>query len=86
MVWIHGGGFYGGMGNLYEPDYLMEYDIIFVSFNYRLYIFGKECSESLWWIRMSVLTNYSLRLINDLLTSLLRVLTTSSWNRFFYCW
>lgn len=43
MVWIHGGGFVGGSGDgdLYGPDYFMVKDIVFVSINYRLGIFGK---------------------------------------------
>ncbi|XP_033217651.1 esterase FE4-like isoform X2 [Belonocnema kinseyi] len=42
MVWIHGGGFMAGSGSrdLYSPDYLLKHDIVFVSINYRLGIFG----------------------------------------------
>lgn len=42
MVWIHGGGFINGNGNSYTlgPDYLMEYDVIVVTFNYRLGALG----------------------------------------------
>ncbi|CAB0040148.1 unnamed protein product [Trichogramma brassicae] len=42
MVWIHGGGFSSGFANtdFYGPDYLMENDVVLVSFNYRLGIFG----------------------------------------------
>ena len=42
MVWIHGGGFIAGSGSrdLYSPDYLVKHDIVFVSINYRLGIFG----------------------------------------------
>ncbi|KAL7286432.1 hypothetical protein TKK_0019380 [Trichogramma kaykai] len=42
MVWIHGGGFSSGFSNtdFYGPDYLMENDVVLVSFNYRLGIFG----------------------------------------------
>ncbi|RZF44129.1 hypothetical protein LSTR_LSTR017366 [Laodelphax striatellus] len=38
MVFIHGGGFEGGTGNqmLYEPDYLLDRDIVLVTMNYRL--------------------------------------------------
>lgn len=47
VVHIHGGGFMGGSGHSYtKPNYIMDRDIIFVSFNYRLgslgyYVFQK---------------------------------------------
>ncbi|XP_018335696.1 uncharacterized protein LOC108744438 [Agrilus planipennis] len=42
MVWIHGGGFTCGSGNtdLYGPDYLLSEDVIVVTINYRLGLFG----------------------------------------------
>lgn len=42
FVWIHGGGFIFGSGStlLYGPDYLVEKDVVVVTFNYRLSIFG----------------------------------------------
>ncbi|XP_070500358.1 esterase B1-like [Chironomus tepperi] len=42
MVWIHGGGFFVGSSktDTYGPDYFMQEDIIFVSFNYRLGVLG----------------------------------------------
>uniref|UniRef100_V5G2A7 Carboxylic ester hydrolase n=1 Tax=Anoplophora glabripennis TaxID=217634 RepID=V5G2A7_ANOGL len=42
MVWVHGGGFlYGSNKSEYfGPDYLLTEDIILVSINYRLGIFG----------------------------------------------
>ncbi|KAJ8673051.1 hypothetical protein QAD02_004312 [Eretmocerus hayati] len=42
MVFIHGGGFIFGSGDdLYlRPDYLMRKNIVLVTFNYRLGIFG----------------------------------------------
>ncbi len=42
MVFIHGGGFFAGSGSpyLYGPDYLIGYDIILVTFNYRLHALG----------------------------------------------
>ncbi len=42
MVWIHGGGFVGGSGNLPETDggLLAKRDVVIVSFNYRLGRFG----------------------------------------------
>ena len=38
MVWIHGGAFYFGDGNSnhYGPDFLVNEDVILVTFNYRL--------------------------------------------------
>ncbi|XP_059611143.1 juvenile hormone esterase-like [Phlebotomus argentipes] len=42
MVFFHGGGFMSGDGGktLYGPDYLLDQDVILVSGNYRLGIFG----------------------------------------------
>ncbi|XP_026480275.1 esterase FE4-like [Ctenocephalides felis] len=42
MVWIHGGGFFMGSGNsdMYGPEYLMDYGIVLVTFNYRLGVLG----------------------------------------------
>ncbi|XP_031345692.1 esterase FE4-like [Photinus pyralis] len=40
MVFIHGGGFYFGTGTMYGPDYLLEKDIILVTFNYRIGALG----------------------------------------------
>lgn len=42
MVYIHGGRFATGTGGppLYNPDYLLEHDVILVSINYRLAAFG----------------------------------------------
>ncbi|KAK7605077.1 hypothetical protein V9T40_006935 [Parthenolecanium corni] len=40
MVFIHGGGFVWGYGNMYRADYLINYDVILVTFNYRLNVFG----------------------------------------------
>ena len=46
MVWIHGGAFIWGSGNgqddLYGPHYLLDRDIVLVTFNYRLGPFGKS--------------------------------------------
>lgn len=40
MIWIHGGGFI--LGNSYGngPKYFMDEDVIMISFNYRLGVFG----------------------------------------------
>ncbi|XP_049799125.1 juvenile hormone esterase-like isoform X3 [Schistocerca nitens] len=47
MVWIHGGAFLLGSGNteLYGPDYLMEHDVLLVTFNYRLGVLGFLSTE-----------------------------------------
>lgn len=44
MFWIHGGGFLAGHGgpSLYGPEYFMDKDVVFVSFNYRLGLFGND--------------------------------------------
>lgn len=38
MVWFHGGAFVTGSGisQFYDPGYLLDHDIVFVSANYRL--------------------------------------------------
>jgi len=41
MVWIHGGGFVTGVGDGFlGPGYLLDRDVILVSINYRLGVFG----------------------------------------------
>uniref|UniRef100_A0AAG5D5S3 Carboxylic ester hydrolase n=1 Tax=Anopheles atroparvus TaxID=41427 RepID=A0AAG5D5S3_ANOAO len=42
MLWIHGGAFMRGSSGteMYGPDYLIQKDIVLVSFNYRLGAFG----------------------------------------------
>lgn len=42
MVLIHGGGFYSGSSktDLYGPDYFLQKDVVFVSFNYRVGVCG----------------------------------------------
>lgn len=58
MVWIYGGRFANGNGNysLYGPDFLLERQVAFVSFNYRLGIFGFLSSED-----MTLPGNYGLK-------------------------
>lgn len=43
MVWIHGGAFMYGSGDdlQYGPDYLLRKNVVLVTLNYRLGIFGK---------------------------------------------
>ncbi|KAL4715847.1 hypothetical protein ACJJTC_014579 [Scirpophaga incertulas] len=48
MVFIHGGGFVCGHGtddSEHVPDYLIEKDVVVVTFNYRLGIFGFLCLD-----------------------------------------
>ncbi|KAL1513314.1 hypothetical protein ABEB36_002736 [Hypothenemus hampei] len=47
MVWIHGGGFTGGDSRYdsYNPDFLLDENVVFVSLNYRLGIFGFMSTE-----------------------------------------
>lgn len=42
LVWIHGGAFTFGSGltDIYGPDYFMEKNVVLVTFNYRLHVFG----------------------------------------------
>ncbi|CAG7678292.1 unnamed protein product [Allacma fusca] len=40
MVFIHGGGFQEGTGNLYTPQYFMDEDVVYVNPNYRLGVLG----------------------------------------------
>ncbi|XP_043475410.1 esterase FE4-like [Leptopilina heterotoma] len=40
MVWIHGGSFIGGSGNIFHGNYLLDKNIILITVNYRLGIFG----------------------------------------------
>ena len=42
MVWIHGGGFTGGAGScaVYDGEEMAKQDIVFVTINYRLGVFG----------------------------------------------
>lgn len=44
MVFIHGGGFVSESSSsvLYSPEFLLQKDIVFVSFNYRLTVFGEK--------------------------------------------
>lgn len=41
MVWLHGGGFRNGAGSMYRPaDLVMRGDVVVVTINYRLGVFG----------------------------------------------
>ncbi|XP_058453744.1 juvenile hormone esterase-like [Malaya genurostris] len=71
MVWIHGGAFIAGSGGsrVYGPDFLVQENVVVVSFNYRLGILGyfstgdshaqgnwgmKDCVEALRWVRDNI--------------------------------
>lgn len=40
IVYIHGGGFVSGAGSDFQPDFLVRYDIVVVTINYRLGALG----------------------------------------------
>ncbi len=41
MFWVHGGGFYSGSGRLYDAQRMADKgDVVVVTFNYRLGVFG----------------------------------------------
>ncbi|XP_005175161.1 esterase B1 isoform X2 [Musca domestica] len=47
MIWIYGGGFNIGEANwdLYGPEYFMQKDVVLVTFNYRVGLFGFLCLD-----------------------------------------
>lgn len=49
LIFIHPGGFYLGSGTIndFGPDYLMEQDIVLVTFNYRLGFLGFTSNEQI---------------------------------------
>nr|CAH7763192.1 unnamed protein product [Callosobruchus chinensis] len=49
IVWIHDGGFFLGNSSYANrpPDLILDEDVIFVSFNYRLGVFGFFSTEDL---------------------------------------
>ena len=42
IVWIHGGNFVRGSAAEYDPDYIMDQDVVLVTIQYRS-IFIKPC-------------------------------------------
>ncbi|XP_049825157.1 juvenile hormone esterase [Aethina tumida] len=46
MVWVYGGAFINGDG-INDPSYVLEKDVVFVSFNYRIGILGFVSTEDL---------------------------------------
>ncbi|XP_066147122.1 juvenile hormone esterase-like [Euwallacea fornicatus] len=62
LVWIYGGAFINGNGNYtsFKPDFFLEQDIVYVSFNYRLGVLGflstdDEASSGNWGIKDQLL-------------------------------
>ncbi|GLV38634.1 Juvenile hormone esterase [Carabus blaptoides fortunei] len=47
MVYIHGGGWFSGSGasSLHGPEYIMDEDVVLVTINYRLGVFGFLSTE-----------------------------------------
>ncbi|TRY76290.1 hypothetical protein TCAL_13297 [Tigriopus californicus] len=45
IVWIHGGAFIFGGAKIYNPEYIMEEDVVVVVIQYRLNIFGFLSTE-----------------------------------------
>ena len=45
IVWIHGGNFVRGSAADYEPDYILDEDIVLVTIQYRLGMFGFMSTE-----------------------------------------
>ena len=50
MLWIHGGAFYMGSGNgendRFGPGYILDRDVVLITFNYRLGPLGEFYSSS----------------------------------------
>jgi len=46
VVWIHGGSFSRGSAAEYDPDYLLDQDIVLVTLQYRLGMFGFLSTET----------------------------------------
>jgi Carboxylesterase type B len=46
MVFIHGGEWVAGKGSAYQPHYLLDKDVVLVTFNYRLGPLGKGHNDN----------------------------------------
>jgi len=46
IIWIHGGSFSRGSAAEYDPDYLLDQDIVLVTIQYRLGMFGFLSTET----------------------------------------
>lgn len=77
MLYIHGGAFMRGSSGveMYGPDYLIQKDVVFVSFNYRIGALGmifdslvdnlEECSTILQGSSRSILPCWDFREMPD---------------------
>jgi carboxylesterase type B len=45
LVWLHGGNFVRGSAAEYDPDYILDEDVVLVTVNYRLGMFGFLSTE-----------------------------------------
>lgn len=69
LAWVHGGGFFAGVSHEYGPEFLLERDVILVTFNYRLGPLGflstgdgviagnfgmKDQVQALRWVRENI--------------------------------
>lgn len=45
LFYIHGGGWLSGSGSIYGPQYLLDKDVVLVTFNYRLGPLGTKCKH-----------------------------------------
>lgn len=46
LVWIHGGNFIRGSAAEYDPDYILDQDVVLVTIQYRLGMFGFLSTET----------------------------------------
>jgi len=46
VVWIHGGGFSRGSAAEYDPDYLLDQEVVLVTIQYRIGMFGFLSTET----------------------------------------
>ena len=62
MVWFHGGGYTSGdsSARLYGPEYLLDKDVILVTSNYRLGIFGFLTLGKVLFLRLHTLLGVGL--------------------------
>lgn len=61
MVWIHGGRFLLGSGNhdIYGSDYIVQKNVVLVTINYRLGVFGMFFHPSIFKIVTSLIYGIS---------------------------
>ncbi|XP_047513678.1 juvenile hormone esterase-like [Pieris napi] len=69
LFFVYGGNLQRGCGHIYRPDYLIRQDVILVTINYRLHIFGflnletpevpgnagfKDAATALRWVKQNI--------------------------------